>query len=60
MHKFVCDLVENLCDNTRIFLRFQLLKDKPQSQCKLNCQRLSQKLLKNTRHPIVETSERFF
>ena len=42
-----------------LILRFQVLKNKLQPQREI-CRRLFGKLPRNTRHPMVETSERFF
>ena len=66
--KFVHGLIEGICDNNHFFLRFQVLKVVVRLivNCnlsvknKLNCRRLSTKLPKNTRHHMVELSERFF
>ena len=42
-----------------LILRFQVLKNKLQPQREI-CRRLFGKLPRNTRHPMVEASERFF
>ena len=42
-----------------LILRFQVLQNKLQPQREI-CRRLFGKLPRNTRHPMVETSERFF
>ena len=60
--KFLCGLVENVCNHTRSFWDFRYLKVNC-NLCvkrKLNCRRLFGKLRKNNRHPMVETSEAFF
>ena len=60
--KFVCGVFENVYDNARLFWDFRYLKINCNLsvKSKLNGKRLSGKLPKNTRHPMVETSERLF
>ena len=60
--KFVCGLVENVCNNTSSFWDFRHLKVNCNLSVKhkLNCRRLFRKLPRNNRHPMVETSGRFF
>ena len=58
--EFVCGLVESVCNNTHLFWDFRYLMNCNLSvKRKLNCGHLSGKLRKNTRRPMVETSERF-
>ena len=60
--KFVCGLVESVCNNTRSLWDFRYLKINCNLsvKSKLSCRCLSAKLPKNNMHPMVEKSERFF
>ena len=57
--KFLCGLVDNVCDNTRSFWDFRHLKVNCNLSVKRICRRLFGKLPRNNRHCMVETFERF-